>query len=524
MSPFSKSFRHRFVGVIALCLSLFLISGVSGLVAQGVPTVQQNQFRSQWVGEQVDQIPLGGTITPLNGLGAVVGSLQTPDEVQREVESSLAGVQAKSPFSFKPSLGAGWQISNQGVQQTNAGVVSYHEGSSAFASPAFAFLYDREHGPWAISAGVSAGYQYFVNPNYTGAGTGSSRNPLNSTALFRAALEMSRYIINALFTASSGNGFDITSGSYNVQTTVSGNIETKYLLSDYAALDTKAGYSLQNSSAGSNTPNNNTVSDYFNFAPVYDVSDKTHLSIILGAGQSTQSLQQGSSAPGNAATTNNQSVNRNYAESMAKVKYNFTGKLTADVGLGARYVASNIPNSRDVGLKPAWAFGLGYTPTAKTSITFSTGEQGSDIQPELNFLLNWNPRQKTQVSLGVTQSESFANSVSAQYLIQRGIVGTVTENLSTSVTASLSGGYTAQNYVNLSANQTSSQSTSQLPPTYYNATFAVNWKIRDWVTLVNSVNWNSGQQALRQSAVNGGNSSAKYSPQEYYSISLNFAL
>ena len=76
------------------------------------------------------------------------------------------------------------------------------------------------------------------------------------------------------------------------------------------------------------------------------------MSIILGAGQSTQSLQQGSSAPGNAATTNNQSVNRNYAESMAKVKYNFTGKLTADVGLGARYVASNIPNSREVGLKP----------------------------------------------------------------------------------------------------------------------------------------------------------------------------
>jgi hypothetical protein len=47
----------------------------------------------------------------------------------------------------------------------------------------------------------------------------------------------------------------------------------------------------------------------------------------------------------------------------------------------------------------------------------------------------------------------------------------------------------------------------------------VNWKIRDWVTLVNTVNWNSGQQAVQ-----GANNSVKYTPQEYYSISLNFAL
>lgn len=468
----------------------------------------------------MDQIPLGGSLAPLNGLGAVVGTLQTPDEVQREVDASLSGVQAKSPIAFKPTLGVGWQVSNQGTQQTNSsGQTSYGVGNSAFASPAFAFLYDRDHGPWTISAGLSAGYQYFVNPNYTGAGTGSSRNPLSSTALFTAALEMSRYIINALFTASSGNGFDITSGSYNVQTTVAANIETKYLLSDNAAVDTKAGYNFQNSSGSSTTPNNNTISDYANLSTVYDLSDKTHLSYIVGAGQSAQSLQQGTTAVGNTATTNNQTARRDYVESLGKVKYNFTGKLTADVGLGARYVVSNITNAKDIGLKPAWALGLAYTPTEKTSITFSTGEQGSDIVPELNFLVNWIPRQKTKVSLGVTQSESFANSLSAQYLVSRGIVGTVTQNLFSTVTATLSGGYTAQNYVNLSSNQTNAQSSSQLPPDYYTATLSVNWKIRDWVTLINTVNWNSGQQAVQ-----GANNSTKYTPQEYYSISLNFAL
>ena len=95
----------------------------------------------------------------------------------------------------------------------------------------------------------------------------------------------------------------------------------------------------------------------------------------------------------------------------------------------------------------------------------------------------------------------------------------MTQNLFSTVTANLSGGYTAQSYVNLSSNQTNAQSTSQLPPNYYTATLSVNWKIRDWVTLVNTVNWNSGQQAVK-----GANNSTKYVPQEYYSISLNFAL
>jgi len=140
--------------------------------------------------------------------------------------------------------------------------------------------------------------------------------------------------------------------------------------------------------------------------------------------------------------------------------------------------------------------------------------------------VNWVPRQKTMVSLGVTQSETFANSLGGQYLIQRGIVGTVTQNLFTSVTATLTGGYTSQNYVNLSSGQTNSQSSSQLPPSYYTAGISVNWKIRDWVSLINSVNWNSGQQATTtgSQSTTGANSSAKYTPQEYYSISLNFAL
>ena len=101
MRPFPQAWL-RIIRLTALILVL-LCAGRAW--SQGLPSVQQNQFRAQWVGESVDQIPFQNTATPLNGLGAIVGSLQTPDQVQAEVEASLANVKVKSPIVFKPSLG-----------------------------------------------------------------------------------------------------------------------------------------------------------------------------------------------------------------------------------------------------------------------------------------------------------------------------------------------------------------------------------------------------------------------------------
>ena len=503
-----------------------LMAATVRLWAQGVPTVQQNEFRSQWVGEQVDQIPLGGSITPLNGLGALVGSLQTPDEVQREVDASMAAVKAQSPFSFKPSLGVGWQISNQGATNSSSGTggtnatSTYSTASSPFFAPAMAVLYDRDHGPWSVSAGYSIGYKYYSNENYVANGSGSTRNPLSQTALFKAALEMSRYILSFLTTASSGTGYDTTSASFNRQSTVSVNGEAKYLLTEYTAVDGKAGYTLANSSGSIATPNNNTTSLFSSLSYVDDVSDKTHLSAILGAGQSAQSLQGGTQSAGNAALANNQTAARNYVQALGKVKYDFSSKVSFDASLGVRYVTvSGITNAIDTGLKPAWAVGFSYSPTAKTSIALSAGEQGADIVPEINLLLNWQPRQKTQFSLGVSQSESFANSLSAQYLITRGLVGTVNQQLFSNVSCVLSGGYTTQTYTQLSGNTSNStSSSSQLPSNYYYGNLSVIWKIRDWVNLANTFYYNTGQ------ATRNANNTTTTTPQAYYTVSLNFAL
>jgi hypothetical protein len=175
-----------------------------------------------------------------------------------------------------------------------------------------------------------------------------------------------------------------------------------------------------------------------------------------------------------------------------KVHYIYSPKLIFDIGLGSRYVSSTIANSLYTGLKPAYTLGISYSPTEKTSLSLASGLQASDVTPELNLSLAWRPRDKTQFSLGVSQTEQFANSLSGEYIVSRGISGSVTQNLFSSVTL------------------------AQLPPSYYFGSFSIYWHIQQWVNFVNSLTVNSGQQ---QAGSGGG-----IHPQYLYSIGLNFSL
>jgi hypothetical protein len=525
-------------GMLILCV---IPAGV--LRAQYVPTVQQSQFRSQWAGESVDQMAYGGIFSQFAPMGAVVGALQTPDEVQREVDASLANVQAKSPFAFKPSLGVGWQISNQGSQTTTGTNTVYGTDSSAFIAPSGAVLYDRAHGPWDLSAGYSVGYRYYQNQSYVGNGTGSLRNPLSQTAFMRASLQMSRYILNVMANAASGNGYDIASGSNNQQIGGSANADFKYLLSDVSAIAAKTGYSVNNSS-GSQATQNNSVSNFFADAePVYHLSDKTHLSAILGVGQSYQSIQSTNVVfvtDTNGAQVGTININTTptsttrYAQALGKVKYDITGKLTGEIALGARQLwlmnstnltisslgastNANTSSTQNLGLKPAWSAGFNYTPTAKTSLLVTAGALGSDVVPQFNAALNWNPREKTAVLLGLSQNQNYSSVASNQYLVSRGITGTVTQQFFSSVIFQLTGGYTMQEYKSASGGSTSTRGyANQIPGSYYLLNASLTWRIREWVNLVNTFNYNSGQ------TISGGGNNAL--DQMWYSISLNFAL
>jgi hypothetical protein len=496
---------------------VFLLCGTAHLAAQGVPTVQQTQFRSQWVGEQVDQIPMGTPGAPLNGMGAIVGSLQTQDQLQREVEASLSNLQPGSPISFKPQLGVGWEFSNQGTQQgTNAAA-----GNSPFVAPAIALLYDRDHGAWSVSAGYSAGMKYYSNPDYSAGGSGTQRNSLSQTMLLNASVEQSRYTLSTLLTGSTGTGYDFSSGSNNRQISVDASARLKYILTTYTTVDASAGVNFQNASDSSATPNNSTTGTYLNASPVYELSDKTHLSAVVGAGSTSQSIQQGTVSPGNAATTNSSSSSMSYAQVLGKVKYDFSGKISFDLALGARDVTSSqgsAANSSYTGIKPSWTLGFNYTPTPKTSVTITAGEQGTDVVPEFNLLLNWNPREKTRFSLGFSQTESYASTLSTQYQVSTGVMGTYSQKLFTSVDVTMNAGYSQQRFINLSSPQSSqfsTQSSSQLPSNIYLGQIMVNWRIRDGISLANTLSYNTGQST-------GGSGTSQ--AQIWYAISLNFSL
>ena len=82
----------------------------------------------------------------------------------------------------------------------------------------------------------------------------------------------------------------------------------------------------------------------------------------------------------------------------------------------------------------------------------------------------------------------------------------------------MNAGYSQQHFINLSTpqnSQFSSQSSGQLPSNIYLGQIMVNWKIRDWVTLANTLSYNTGQ-----STSGSGTSQA----QIWYAISLNFSL
>lgn len=497
------------------CIFLTLLVTKGHLSAQIPPTVQQDQFRSQWVGQQVDQIPSGGIFPPIGGLGSIVGSLQTPEQVQQEVAASLAGLNAPPPIQVHPSLSLGWQIANQGAQ-SGYGTNSSSVQSSAFAAPSLALGYNRDHGPWTISAAYSAGYRYNFNQGYTGTGTGSAQNPLSQTAMASAVLEMSRYHVNTVVTASSGSGYDTTSASFNLQTSISAALNTKYVLTEDISLAADAGYSAQISSQSAATPNNKTSSAFADFSEIYQLTGKTHLSLISSAGRSYQGLQQGTTVPGSASLPNSQNVARDYGQGLLRVDYLLSEKMVFNFGVGVRYVSSSESNSQDTGLKPAWTLGLGYTPTPKLSFNLSSGLQATDVVPEFSLGVSWQPRTKTQVSLAVSQSEQFANSVSNQYIVSRSLSGTISELFLSNVNLSVTGGFATQEYTNLSNQSAFGQSTSQLPSRYSFATMSIFWRINDWTSLVNSLTANTGQQQTR----NGGGSQ----PQYLYSISLNFAL
>jgi len=507
-------FHFALIGIVGFSLAK--------LDAQDVPTTQGSIYNVLYVGEHMDSM-LQSAMDPSGGLGAITGSLQTTDAVQHEVDLSLAKVKAPAALVLKPTLTVGWQVSTQSTTVNNyAGTSQSGVVNSAFVAPAMSLLYDRAHGPWDLSLGYSVGLLYYSNPNFVASGSSiSGLGNLYQSAFVRSSLQTTRYNFDVNLTGSSGSGYDTSSASNNRQNTASAALGFKYFLSSHSSLLANAGYSLMNYFNSTATPNNDTTSYYASLASLYDFSEKSHLSSTLGFGGTGQLLQQGTAAVGNTALATSQNKSLGYVQFVENLKYDITSKVTADAGIGARYVSTtDISNQNNsyFGFRPSWALGLTYTPTDKTSFVLSSGEQGTDVRPEFNFMAKWKPRKTTTVSLAVAEYESFANSLLNQYQVTQSITGSVTQDILSNVRLQLSGGYAAQQYINLSNQNINGQNTSQLPPHYMFGKAQLLWKINQRMTLNNDFYINTGQV---QSVANYRTSSQ---PVCWYSISLSILL
>jgi hypothetical protein len=524
----------RFHGIVFLLLlgCAFLVPSGEAF-GQWLPTVQQDQFRSQWVGQNVDLIPFQNTASPPNGFGAMVGSLQTPDQLNAETEAALANVKAESPFKFDPSLVLGWVLSNQALAKktyarTTNGVsvvtkTTYGPGNSPIAGPALTLGYERlEHGPWSVFAAYNIGYTYYLNPNFQVAGAGGGINQasqLNQQVLFKTGLEMSRYVLNFLLSASSGTGNNISTGTYTRTTTGLAGIDGKYTLSSSAEMKGNFNYNVQN--------NNNPNSTVSNFAgligPTWDLTDKTHLGEDLAFGISRQSFASSSTTNSSGlvtpSTQANQSNDRSYVSAITRYKYIFNDKFLVTAGLGPNFVSTSGTNTSGLpsGIRPAWSLGAAYTPTEKTSFNIALGEQGTDVRPNLNISLNWHPREKTSVAIAYVTTQSYSSTTAGRYLVSHSLSGTLTQKLFQDVEANATLGYTVQNQ----PGTTSTNGTISSPPSnYFLAQATLLWRINRRLSLNNTVQMNPtlNNQGQGSSAPSFGNA------QFVETISLNLQL
>ncbi|MDD5200113.1 MAG: hypothetical protein PHC88_09955 [Terrimicrobiaceae bacterium] len=448
-------------------------------------------FRSRWVGEQMDiqqtaVAPLEPSIMP----SEESPFLPTLEEINRSLGAGLR----VGPLEIRPSVEVGWEYSTGNNNNGNTGSAN----NSAFLAPSIALIYEREIGPWSVSAKYGGGYVYYVNPDYTAAGVGDQRNPFQQTGSLQIGVQGSRYQLNASVSAFYGTGFDAEAGQNNNQLGLNAAVSGSYQVSEWITTGGSVDTSQNFISSSQNVQNSRLSAFGANGYVNYAWTGKTSFQVDFGAGQDGQTIGSGSDQA------------RRYAQVLGSVIYRPTEKLNISAGIGARYVdATNSDSAQQTGLLPAYSVRINYTPTEKISATLSSGLQGTDVRPSVRLDLTWQPREKTGLSLGIYQEQSFSTIETSQVRVARGIVASLTQRFFRNVDLSLSAGYERWYYVNGSGNDNTNtdQNVSQDSP-YVSC--LMNWQIQEWIAF----------RALFWAGTGEQNNSS--SPSVRASVGLNF--
>lgn len=435
-------------------------------------TVTQEVFRSRWVGPQFDrrQNPLAPGIIP--EAQYTVGG-EDPMSAVGDVARALRRALTIGPLEINPAVAFGWEYSNR----TDSGITTDgSDDNSFFVAPSVGVSYGRAIGPWTVSANYGAGLRYYLNPNYTAAGTGNQRNPFFQSGSLNIGHLGTRHNLELSANGSYSNGFEVTSGENLTQASINTRLKYDYILTQYVTTGALASYNTSIYTGDTNSTNDSNLgsASVETFAS-YLLTGKTQLRLSVSAGQDSQRLRN------DPQPQNDQTVYRRYVQTQLGTIYQPTEKITLEGSLGARYVQDpNIQNPEYTGLLPVYSLSASYTPTEKTSIRISTSLQGADIRPSFRLDIGWQPRVNTGLSLSVYQNQGFSTFVSEQVQVSRGIVGTLNQRIFSRIDLTLSGGW--QQTENLSLSETGVAASESGEDTGYAfASFSARWQIRDWV-------------------------------------------
>ena len=486
--------RSRKAWIASFLLGLLLFTPDEA-IAQTVLTVREAEFRSRWEGRQEDRavapqyFETGGGLQDENG--EQIGETPPDEELQPQGLSQSMDRMAENlrrnlrfgPLDFQLGMSTGWEYSSQ---NSVGGDTDFNNSNSFFAAPTAAIIYEREVGVWNVSAKYSTGYRYYFNQDYTAAGTGAQRNPLAMTGGIDIGYNTSRLAVNLNASASSGTGYDPVAGANNWQSTLSGGLTVRYIISEEFSVGGAASATYSNTAdaqvATGETPqpNSNSLSAAASLFADYLVTPKTNVRMILSVGQDLQDFSGGVTE------------GRRFFDAMLMLTYQLAPKLSVDAGGGVGYVLDqNIPDPEYTGVRPVYTAGINYTPTQKTYFKAKFGMQGADIRPNFSLVAGWDMREKTRLSLSVYQNQGFSTLSPDQYNITRGILGTVAQQLLKGINVSLSAGYEQSEYVSLTSEKLNN--TVEGPAAYWLANASLYWRIREWLSWQNTFQVSTGQ-------------------------------
>ena len=475
---------------VLLCVGFATASTAEG--QQSVLTLREAEFRNRWAGPQEDRVATPQYFEEGGGLDdgtaktkkdetedEAPGFEQTMDQVADNIRRGLRF----GPLDFQLGVSNGWEYSSQ---NSFGGGTDFDTSNSFYTAPTLGISYEREIGVWNVSARYGSGYRYYYNPEYTAAGVGDQRNPLSMTGGLDLGYNTSRLSMNLNASASSGTGYDPVAGANNWQTTTSGGLSVRYIISEEFSTGAAISGTYSNTadaqvaSGETPQPDSNSLNAGASFFTDYMVTPKTNVRFTLSAGEDLQDFEGGITE------------GRRYLDAMITLTYQIAPKFSVDAGGGAGYVLDqNIPDPEYTGVRPVYTLGINYTPTEKTYFKAKFGMQGADVKPNFSLVAGWAAREKTRLSLSVYQNQGFSSLSPDQYNITRGILGTVSQRLIKGISLSLSAGYEQSEYVSLTSEKLNDP--VEGPASYWLANASLYWRFREWLGWQNTLQVSTGQ-------------------------------